>query len=168
MAILGLDGNRRSRIQRDTPSEDANDNDPIRLVYGTFLHNPETSVNDALAHLNRLENHVLQISLINRIAYLALESLLVGQPIVARADMFQIPFTALLRTRLPFPDNKEAFGISAYLYYANLSAEENILNRAGLLCLKTEERRFSGRISIANWREWVDESRMYATAEACF
>lgn len=150
-------------ILQDTPDAALRDEGCKRLVYGAFLPNKEVTEEKARSYLERAVGHVLQVSLPKRISFLGLDGIWIGNAVV-RGRSLRLPVAALVTGSIEFARDKMEFGKTAYLHYANLSLIENILNRPGILSLKTAERRFPRAIREGNWREFVDEQRMIATA----
>jgi len=74
-----------------------------------------------------------------------------------------IPFACYLRSQENL-DNKSKFGST---FFPKLQFKENkepdvftsFLNRPGLFCFHTEEKRKKGKINMENWKDFIDKDR---------
>jgi hypothetical protein len=75
----------------------------------------------------------------------------------------KIPFSALIRSNIKM-DNKNHQSFTTFLRLSNLSPEDNILNRYGVLAIKSVEQRKRDVPTKDNWKNFIDKKRMQTTA----
>ncbi|UYX55865.1 hypothetical protein M3Y14_32055 (plasmid) [Bacillus thuringiensis] len=132
----------------------------LKVVYGVFIAQPnsekdivikkvEESVNNIISHIELEQKSccIVDMELVDIELY---KYYLKGR---------NIPFAALIRTNCVIPKLKQR-AITSFLRYGNMGALTNVLNRFGIFSIRDEERRIKKEVTLEEWKEYIDESRI--------
>jgi hypothetical protein len=131
----------------------------FHLCYGAYLPQRGTTEAEAVDELQAARDHWLGCLIGTECHLFSLEDIAVYEA-VAKGLCLAMPIAALVRARdpAPWPAGKQTRMLSCFPRYSNLTVAENLLNRPGLIVLRTPTRPL-GRERPDGWRELVDPIR---------
>lgn len=136
----------------------------FHLCYGAYLPQRGTTEAEANEDLWAALDHWLGCLIGMACHLFSLEDIEVYGA-VPRGLNLAVPIAALIRARdpAPWPAGSQTRALSCFLRYSNLSVAENLLNRPGVIALKTPTRRL-GRERPDGWRKLIDPDRAVRAA----
>ena len=142
----------------------------LRIVYGAYLSNIGIKLKDIEKEMIKYKGY--QHCWISKNKCIPFELCdYVQHGYLKFGKSIRIPFTALIMTdKNTIVNNKKRHSIPGFLRYQNMIPADNILNRTGIFCIQSEERRIKKSITITreNWKYFIDIKRAIRTAKKVY